>query len=327
MMNDSKNNQLIGSSISRRRFIASAGAAAVTASLSGQAVRAADSDKPKKPQVVIFSKHLQWLNWKDMAETAAEIGFDGIDLTVRTGGHVLPERVVDDLPAAVEAIHGAGLPVSMITTLIANRDTENASAVLATAGQLGIPYFRFGTFKYKEDVDYQQQRDEWKAQLQDLAGMAAFFKVVGGYHNHSGERYIGGAIWDLNDMLTGVAPEWLGSNYDIGHAFAEGARGAWETNFYLIAPRIKMSAVKDAAMYYDAGKGWRGAHPPLGEGFVDWKRVLTLMKNAGFQGPFSIHQEYDLEGKNKREQQKSCVNGLKKDLKFFRDRLKEVGWA
>src|SRR5687768_2204111 len=55
-------------------------------------------------KVHIFSKHLQFLNLKDMAEAAASIGFDGIDLTVRPNGHILPERVQSDLPLAVEAM-------------------------------------------------------------------------------------------------------------------------------------------------------------------------------------------------------------------------------
>ena len=30
----------------------------------------------------IFSKHLQFLNYRDMADAARTLGFDGIDLTV-----------------------------------------------------------------------------------------------------------------------------------------------------------------------------------------------------------------------------------------------------
>jgi L-ribulose-5-phosphate 3-epimerase len=33
-------------------------------------------------KINIFSKHLQFLNYHDMAEAVAEMGFDGIDLTV-----------------------------------------------------------------------------------------------------------------------------------------------------------------------------------------------------------------------------------------------------
>src|SRR5215471_21767251 len=53
-------------------------------------------------KISVFSKHFQWTNCREMAAIAKEIGFDGIDLTVRQSGHVLPERVEEDLPKAAE---------------------------------------------------------------------------------------------------------------------------------------------------------------------------------------------------------------------------------
>ena len=37
--------------------------------------------------VSIFSKQLQFLDYKSMSEAAKEMGFDGIDLTIRPKGH------------------------------------------------------------------------------------------------------------------------------------------------------------------------------------------------------------------------------------------------
>src|SRR5688572_33013126 len=59
-------------------------------------------------KIHIFSKHLQFLNIHDMTEAAAEMGFDGVDLTVRPNGHVVPERVENDLPNAAEAMRKIG---------------------------------------------------------------------------------------------------------------------------------------------------------------------------------------------------------------------------
>src|SRR2546423_1681783 len=56
------------------------------------------SNVESRLKIHIFSKHLQFLNYNDLAEAAVEMGFDGIDLTVRPKGHVLPERVETDLP-------------------------------------------------------------------------------------------------------------------------------------------------------------------------------------------------------------------------------------
>ena len=53
-----------------------------------------------KLKVAIFSKHLQFVDGEELAKTSAELGFDGIDITVRKGGHVEPERVKQDLPQA-----------------------------------------------------------------------------------------------------------------------------------------------------------------------------------------------------------------------------------
>ncbi|MDP8242538.1 MAG: sugar phosphate isomerase/epimerase family protein [Candidatus Hinthialibacter antarcticus] len=319
MSNDKHENRL-----SRRALLSSAMLGVSAAAL---AKSAAAQPETKSPSVVIFSKHLGWTKYDELAALTKEIGFDGVDLTVRPGGHVLPERVQDDLPKAVEAVRGAGLEVAMITTQIAGRDTPYASDILATASALGVPFFRWGTFRYNDDQPRMQQLLDYKPQLQDLAGMAAHFNMRGGYHNHSGDNYIGSAIWDLDKLLEGVEGEWLGSNFDIGHAFCEGSGGAWETNFELIAPRIKMSAVKDFCWLHDKDRGWRRYFPALGEGIVQWKNILSMMKASGFTGPFSIHHEYNVAGKDENAKRKQVISDLKKDLTFFRGQMKAAGWA
>ena len=104
---------------SRRAFLSSTVKAAALVESMGlrtgsQAVAQQKGGQNRGPRIHVFSKHLQWLDYRGMAEAAAEIGFDGVDLTVRPRGHVLPERVEDDLPRAVEAVRQAGLRVEMI---------------------------------------------------------------------------------------------------------------------------------------------------------------------------------------------------------------------
>ena len=56
-----------------------------------------------------FSKPLQWLGYDALAESLAQAGFCGIDLSVRAKGHVEPEKVEQDLPRAVEAARKQGI--------------------------------------------------------------------------------------------------------------------------------------------------------------------------------------------------------------------------
>ena len=88
---------------SRRAFLAAASGLPSAASLSA-ALAHPSSPGPPGPagrfrgELVLFSKPLPQMDWQRLAANVKRLGFDGIDLTVRPEGHVLPERVEEDLP-------------------------------------------------------------------------------------------------------------------------------------------------------------------------------------------------------------------------------------
>ena len=101
--------------------------------LAGASMLACAADEPRPAtKVAIFSKHLQFLQGEALARGAAEIGFDGIDITVRKGGHIEPDRVRQNLPALVKTIRAQGLEVPMISTGIVDADTPFAEDMVAT---------------------------------------------------------------------------------------------------------------------------------------------------------------------------------------------------
>ena len=99
--------------LSRRRLLKTASLASVYA---GGALTGAHAAKRRGPTLCMFSKHLPFLGYRQLAQALKQIGFRGVDLTVRPAGHVLPARVARDLPRAVEAIRGEGIDLPMITT-------------------------------------------------------------------------------------------------------------------------------------------------------------------------------------------------------------------
>ncbi|MGC9327531.1 MAG: sugar phosphate isomerase/epimerase family protein [Candidatus Hinthialibacter sp.] len=305
--------------LSRRGFLAAAAAGMALPAV------ASSSTKPSKPSLICFSKHLQFSrDYNELADLLADLGYDGADLTVRRGGHVLPENVERDLPQAVDAIRKAGLDVQMITSDISDPDHPQTERVLKTASALGIPYYRIGTWRYEKNRPIMEQLDEYKPRLKKLAAMNAEYKIRAGYHNHSGSNYIGGSMWDLYEIYREVDPRWVGYNYDGAHAVAEGSAGSWETTYQLIKDRIFGVAVKDCAWMHDPQNGWRRNYPPVGEGMVNWPYILQLLKKINFTGPFSMHFEYDIpgEGEEKRKNELQCI---RRDFIRFQTWLREAG--
>lgn len=312
---------------SRRTFLSTtAKAAAVVGSsglLPGPAAAGRSEAKPGTcPPIHIFSKHLQWLDYRGMAETAAEIGFDGVDLTVRPQGHVEPERVEDDLPRAVEAVNNAGLRVEMIVSSVRDPGDERTEAVLKTAGGLGIRYYRMGYHQYDKTRDIMPQLDELKPAFRDLAAMNAQYGLAATHQNHAGERYVGASLWDLHYLIRDIDPRWMGAQYDIRHAVVEGGT-TWTVTLRLLSHFVNTVAIKDF-LWAKGGKQWGTDNVPLGEGMVDFPRFVAMLKDLNIRVPVSLHLEYPIAGADKGAPRLSGDKGIvlqamRNDLDFVRN--------
>lgn len=260
----------------RREFLAAAAAL-------GQA-------QPPAPQLCIFSKHLASLNYEQLGKTARELGFDGVDLTVRAKGHVLPERAAEDLPRAVETVRSHAVAVPMITTELVSAANPAARPIFSGAGRLKIPYLKPGYYRWGKE-DPVQRLAEVRRDLSTLLELGREHNVQIGFHNHSGD-YVGMAVWDTREIIRDLDSRWVGYYFDPGHAVIEGGSMGWQVALKLVAPRLKMVALKD--FYWDKQGGrWRIRWCPMGQGMVDWPRVFAAFAAARFTGPMSLHVEYD----------------------------------
>lgn len=301
-----------GDGISRRLFLASA------AAMGGALMSGRTEAATKRPPILIFSKHLQFItDWNELADTYAALGTDGVDLTVRPKGHIEPEHAARDLPACVKAIRGRGLSVPMVTTLLQDGDDPNARVTLEAAAAEGIPVYRCGTARYDGKAPIAAELAAYEKKLRGLAELGEELGIAGAYHNHSGPNYIGAAIWDLHRLLSSIDSPAMGSNYDLGHAIVEGGYGAWRTNLRLIAPYIKAVAAKDF-VWTD---GERPQWGPLGSGRVPMVDMLRALRELGFSGPISIHFEY------KTGSQEEALTEMKTAVTTLRGMMTEAGYA
>jgi sugar phosphate isomerase/epimerase len=284
----------------------------------------------EKLKVAIFSKHLQFLAGEQLAKAVAELGFDGVDITVRKGGHVEPARVAQDLPALAALFKQHGLEVPMITTDIVDADTPFAEDILKTMAGLGIRNYRFGGFKWTAVQSYDAQLDAMRPRLAKLAALNARYQACAMYHTHSGVGLVGASIWDLHMLMKDLDPKAMGVNYDVGHATIEGGLGGWIASFKITGPHVRGIAVKDFLWMPDAKGNWREQWKPIGEGMVRFPQFFGMVAESGFSGPLQIHYEYDLGGVNNGARkttipQEEVFRAMKKDLVKVRGYVAQAG--
>lgn len=309
----------MGIEISRRDLLASAFAAACVVSQPRMAEPSA-ARGPYTGKLCFFSKHLPQMDWRRLAQTVKQLGFGGIDLTVRGGGHVRPDKASEDLPRAVSAIRSEDLEVPMITTALVTAADPTARSILSTAGKLSIPFYKPGYYKY-DFVDVRRELERAGNEFRRLADLSKQYEMQVGYHNHAGN--IGGSLWDIATVIDPLDLKWVGYYFDVRHAVAEGGVAGWKVALNLVSPRLKMVAVKD--FYWErTTKGWHEKNCPLGQGMVNWKYYFKTLAQIGFQGPISLHLEYDIPGATTAAVEENTILAAQRDLKFLKAHIQEA---
>jgi sugar phosphate isomerase/epimerase len=310
--------------ISRRDVVA--GAFAGAAGLQAQ-------PPPPPLKICIFSKHLQWLPMSDAAAVAAEAGFDGVDITVRDGGHVLPERVADDLPRAVEAVRKAGLEAPMITAGIVDANSPNAVSILRTASALGIRRYRWGGFKYDPLLPIPHQIAGFADRSRELSALNKEYDMCAMYHTHSGIGEVGASIWDLYEILRRLDSSLVGVNYDIGHATVEGGLGGWINTAKLTMPMMRGIALKDFLWAKSSTGDWEPEWKPIGEGMVRFSSFFRILRGNRFNGPVQLHFEHAGLGGAEHGKSKITISRAefieitRRELNRVREMMRETGLA
>ncbi|MFY0598106.1 MAG: sugar phosphate isomerase/epimerase [Cyclobacteriaceae bacterium] len=309
--------------IPRRTFLQKATIAGVGTALGVQAFAKPTETALKTglTDIHIFSKHLQFLNYKEMSEAAAEIGFDGVDLTVRPGGHILPENVEEQLPLATAQLNKVDLKPKLMTTAITDANDAFTKKILTSASKEGIACYRLGYYRYPDNLSIPESIANIQQQTRELARLNQELNISGAYQNHAG-MHVGASIWEIWQMLQEIDPAYLGCQYDIRHATVEGGK-SWNTGLRLINQQINSIVLKDFKWEQSGGK-WKLINTPIGEGMVDFRSYFKLLKKYQIKVPISLHLEYDLggaeHGKTKLTiPQKNVFQSMKKDLNKIKE--------
>ena len=244
----------------------------------------------------VFSKQLQFLDYQTTGQIAAELGFSGVDLTVRPNGHVLPEMVKTDLPKAVSEIEKGGSICKMITTSIESVDSPLDVDILKASSKSGIEFYRTNWFPYIDGKLMTETLEIYKEQIRKLGLLNEELGLIGCYQNHAGIK-VGSSFWEVKKILETVNPAYFGAQYDVRHGMVEGGY-SWENGFKLLHSQIKVIVLKDFKWAKLNGK-WEAINVPIGEGMVDFDKYFKLLKKYKLNPPVSLHLEYDLGGAEK----------------------------
>ncbi len=281
-----------------------AGALASTRILSQAAGAASQSNMT----YAVFTKHFLGLSHDHLADTLAGLGVTAIEAPIRPGGHVEPERAVDELPKFVETLRKRGIAITVLASGINAVDKQqHTENVLRTARALGIPRFRMEWYRYDLKRPIWPQLEAIKPVLDDLVGLSRDIGILPCYQNHSGRNLVGAPVWDMAMLMRPYQATELAWCFDIRHATIEGSL-SWPLEVHLVRDHLAVANFKNFAW---SGKGHRDV--PLGEGVVG-KEYVDMLKALHFNGPVTLHVEYLAGSVHEEDYLSRAIAATKQDL-------------
>lgn len=267
------------------------------------------------PQVIVFSQNLSQIEYSELGDIVKQMGFDGVDLTVRPGGHVEPHLANVDQVRAFEVMEGSGLSVPVITTALTTPADRTAVPVIALAGMSRVPLFRTGYWPYGNTPNIMARLGEVQRDFAGLLNIGRQYHIAGIIHNEVGDN-VGSAIWDVQRIIEPLDPALAGFYFDPCNATAQGGAGGWEIALRLAMPRVKAVTMQDFIWEKQNGS-WKMTKCPLGEGMVDWAKFFQMLAQANYTGPVTVDAGYAA---------KDMPSALVRDLQFARKQI-QVAWG
>lgn len=248
-------------------------------------------------KLILFAKMFKGHSLDELADIACDWGVDGYDLAVRPEYPVNPDNAATALGQAAELFSKRGLSIPMVTGNfdLLLPDAPNAEPLVAAMGEAGVGLLKLGYFKYDPAAqDYWQEVDAVRRAFEGWEKLGRKHGVKICYHTHS-NRCMGLNAGLLMHLLRGFDPQYVGAYLDTAHLCAEGEEFAIAAQ--VAGEYFSILSVKDMLLQRGEknGHGTKKARTVVaGEGMVDWTAVVAELTRIGFDGPLSIHCEFEV---------------------------------
>jgi len=191
-------------------------------------------------------------------------------------------------------------------------------SVFTTASQLGVRFLKLGYWRYEGFGRIEKQIKRTREQLKGLEALSREYGVTSTLHIHSGP-YLTADAAVLLRLVEGYDPDLLGAYIDPGHMTIEGGLSGWKIGIDLLRSYIRLVAVKDFGWFKKRGvKNWQFRLIPLSQGMVRWHEVFACLAEIGYDGPVSLHSEYEYMNLNE------LLDQTERDLRYIKRVAKEV---
>ena len=233
----------------------------------------------------VFTKHWKAVTLGRLGELVRGMGFEGVELPVRPGFQVAPERADRDLPAAARQLADAGVTIRSVAS------AADEPTIMACA-DAGVPLLRIMA-PVRTDESYTGAEERYRREFDALLPVLDRAGVTLGVQNHAG-REVANAV-GLRSLIDRYDPRHVAAVWDAGHEALAGNEP--ELAVDIVWPHLRLVNLKNAIWLQTAEAGaasadWSAYWTAGRLGLSPWPRVAAELRRRGYAGTVCLTAEY-----------------------------------
>jgi sugar phosphate isomerase/epimerase len=233
----------------------------------------------------VFTKPWMRMPTPCLGEFVRGLGFDGIELPVRPGYQVEPERVVEDLPVAARQLEEVGVKIFSVAG-----PTDEATIV--ACAQARVPIIRTMA-RIGEGEGYLEAEARLRREYDTLVPLLDAHGVTIGVQNHC-DRFVSSAV-GLRRLIGKYDPRHVAAVWDAAHEALEG--NLPDLALDAVWSHLCMVNLKNAIRQRTTGPEaevaqWKVYWTSGRHGLASWPKVAEELNKRGYEGVLCLTAEY-----------------------------------
>lgn len=280
-------------------------------------------------RAAIYTLALRHYMLEEAVALAKELGYDAVEFTVgykeavwdkRSEWHLPLQGIEEAVPEAKKALDRYRMPLACLSTGLSYRDLDQLRRVFWAASELGCPHVRVGTEGYDPEVGFWRQLSKAVEGWREVEKLAREFNVKAVAEIHMG-TIIPSASSAYN-FVKHFDNKFVGVIFDPGNMAVEGYE-SWRMGLDILGEYLTHVHVKNPAPVRKDGK-WVWDWVALDEGMVNWREVIRVLKEVGYEGALSV-EDFSRLPPEISDPRKTEMERARQDLEFLRKALLEAG--
>ena len=236
-------------------------------------------------RLTVFTKPWQNVSLEALGSIVKGLGFDGVELAVRSGYQVEPDRASHGLKEAVKILGDQGVVISSIAG-------PTDEPTIAACGENGIPIIRIC-----QDVDlavgYLESEKQIRKEYDKLIPALDDAGVSIGVQNHYGNM-IASAIGIMH-LIEDYDPEHICAVLDPAHCAVDGETEEMALDIvwsHLRLVNFKSASHRRTNRITAQEAEWEILWTTAPHSGYSWRKMVSLLKNRHYGGDICLPAEY-----------------------------------